>query len=150
MFCKFCGKQIDNDSLFCKHCGKELEKDSKKIYNITIYDNFQRRHDKFEINNGITFYELKAFLQNKGFIPFNIRIGSFNVYEIQEDNKVSVIFDESKESNKKIDCTIFEKYENPSLLIDYRQDIGYRDPGSFVCLYGCPVSNKIKNNEKGE
>ena len=24
MYCKFCGKEIDNDSTFCKHCGKAL------------------------------------------------------------------------------------------------------------------------------
>lgn len=24
MYCKFCGKEIDNDSTFCKHCGKSL------------------------------------------------------------------------------------------------------------------------------
>ena len=24
MFCKFCGKEIDEDSKFCRHCGEEL------------------------------------------------------------------------------------------------------------------------------
>lgn len=23
MYCKYCGHQIDSDSIFCKHCGKE-------------------------------------------------------------------------------------------------------------------------------
>jgi ABC-type dipeptide/oligopeptide/nickel transport system permease component len=30
MFCKYCGKQIDDDSTFCKHCGKSLV-EKKKI-----------------------------------------------------------------------------------------------------------------------
>lgn len=25
MYCKYCGQQIDDDSVFCKHCGKSLE-----------------------------------------------------------------------------------------------------------------------------
>ena len=25
MFCKFCGKEIENDSCFCRHCGASLE-----------------------------------------------------------------------------------------------------------------------------
>ncbi len=25
MYCKYCGKEIDEDSSFCKHCGKQLE-----------------------------------------------------------------------------------------------------------------------------
>lgn len=24
MFCKFCGKEVENDSLFCRHCGESL------------------------------------------------------------------------------------------------------------------------------
>ena len=24
MFCKYCGKEVDEDSIYCKHCGKEL------------------------------------------------------------------------------------------------------------------------------
>ena len=24
MFCRFCGKEIENDSLFCRHCGQSL------------------------------------------------------------------------------------------------------------------------------
>ena len=30
MYCKHCGKQIDDNSSFCKYCGKQL-KESKKI-----------------------------------------------------------------------------------------------------------------------
>lgn len=28
MFCKFCGKEIPDDSLFCKYCGKQFEQNT--------------------------------------------------------------------------------------------------------------------------
>lgn len=30
MYCKFCGKQIDDDSVFCVHCGKNLTENNKE------------------------------------------------------------------------------------------------------------------------
>ena len=29
MYCRFCGKQIDDDSVFCVHCGKKLTETNK-------------------------------------------------------------------------------------------------------------------------
>jgi len=29
MYCRFCGKQIDDDSVFCVHCGKNLTENNK-------------------------------------------------------------------------------------------------------------------------
>ena len=26
MFCRYCGKEIEEDSCFCKYCGKNIEK----------------------------------------------------------------------------------------------------------------------------
>ena len=26
MFCRYCGKEIEEDSYFCKYCGKNIEK----------------------------------------------------------------------------------------------------------------------------
>ena len=37
MYCKFCGKEIDDDSKFCKHCGKQLEENKiTKVDDNTI------------------------------------------------------------------------------------------------------------------
>ncbi len=27
MFCRYCGKEIEDDSVFCRYCGRELKKD---------------------------------------------------------------------------------------------------------------------------
>lgn len=37
MFCKHCGKEIDNDSIFCKHCGKNQSDNEVKIYPINFF-----------------------------------------------------------------------------------------------------------------
>ena len=42
MYCRFCGKQIENDSRYCKYCGKKLKKRrwrkyTKKKKKDTIY-----------------------------------------------------------------------------------------------------------------
>lgn len=37
MFCKYCGKEINNDSVFCRYCGKQVNESiklSKKQLNI--------------------------------------------------------------------------------------------------------------------
>ena len=37
MYCKYCGKQIDDDSKFCKECGKNLSSDtSNSSYSFSI------------------------------------------------------------------------------------------------------------------
>lgn len=36
MYCKFCGKKIDDDALFCKHCGKQLD---EKKSSVTLLNN---------------------------------------------------------------------------------------------------------------
>ena len=36
MFCKHCGKQIDEDSQYCKYCGKILESVNNQIINNVV------------------------------------------------------------------------------------------------------------------
>lgn len=38
MFCKYCGKEIENHSKFCKYCGKELS-DEAKVNNFNMNGN---------------------------------------------------------------------------------------------------------------
>jgi len=43
MFCKFCGKQIDNDSIFCSFCGTKQSTDLKP--QVQTEENFSHQHD---------------------------------------------------------------------------------------------------------
>ena len=40
MYCKFCGKEIDGDSLYCKHCGSNIATD--KLHNKALSGLFTR------------------------------------------------------------------------------------------------------------
>ena len=44
MFCKFCGKSIDDDSVFCSYCGKKLIKES------TITDSISKIESNEEVD----------------------------------------------------------------------------------------------------
>lgn len=34
MFCKYCGKEIDNDSKFCPYCGEEVDNEQNEVVEI--------------------------------------------------------------------------------------------------------------------
>lgn len=57
MFCRFCGKQIEEDSLFCKNCGKKVNEEGKinpLQNNISLKDKFVSLPQKYQI--GIIVY----------------------------------------------------------------------------------------------
>lgn len=37
MFCKYCGKEITNDSVFCSHCGKSQNSSNKTLANKPVW-----------------------------------------------------------------------------------------------------------------
>ena len=62
LFCRFCGKQIVDDSVFCPYCGKSLDEKEKEASQIkkeipiirvgsttkgTDYDNYKKRANSF-------------------------------------------------------------------------------------------------------
>lgn len=36
MFCKYCGKLVDNDSIYCRYCGRQIEKDNKSFKSVSM------------------------------------------------------------------------------------------------------------------
>ena len=64
MYCKYCGKLIDNDSIFCFKCGKRVAQDSeprKGMSSSAISSNdgrkIVRNGETLTIRNGILFDE---------------------------------------------------------------------------------------------
>ena len=47
MYCRFCGKQIDDDSVFCVHCGKNLTKTNKS-------DSKEQNHESNNLSQNTT------------------------------------------------------------------------------------------------
>ena len=46
MFCKYCGKEIDEDSKFCKHCGKRFEEEIKEEFDEEIKEEIEEIEEK--------------------------------------------------------------------------------------------------------
>ena len=45
MYCKYCGKAIDDDSVFCKHCGKVISDADKSEHIVANNENAKARDD---------------------------------------------------------------------------------------------------------
>lgn len=93
MFCKYCGKEIDNDALFCNHCGKEQEnrdtKDAKSssqnplfsipfaLYVMWFFVNYYLLHGDKYYYSGKYFFPFfhrsieRSYNDNFLFIPLN-------------------------------------------------------------------------------
>jgi uncharacterized membrane protein YvbJ len=58
MTCKYCGREIDKDSLFCEYCGKELNQEEKRV---PINDKLTMFHHKWK-NAFLSFVVLTIIL----------------------------------------------------------------------------------------
>ncbi len=79
MFCKFCGKEIDENSKFCPHCGKQLLGETRKQ---TINDNeilFTAKPVFIPIVTIISFIPIQLFMTVWGSVFF----GVFGVFAIK-------------------------------------------------------------------
>lgn len=50
MYCKHCGKEIDDTSTFCQHCGKKIEEEP---INIKVQENYTTAIEKEDKKNKI-------------------------------------------------------------------------------------------------
>lgn len=139
MFCKNCGKEIDNDSKFCKYCGEKFVKE-----NLVVVENKVTHINKeVSIDNIFTAQEFFNLLISEGIMPSTqIVLESCKIYkdghfvanyfterlylgELEKGNILSLVYDT-------------ELIRRPS-----RRD--FYDGRDMVCLYGCPNSRKNKN-----
>ena len=64
MFCKYCGKELTNDSIFCNYCGKKQGNASDRI---TIRFSIERRPGIYdlEVPSSISILNLKMLIASK-------------------------------------------------------------------------------------
>lgn len=72
MFCKFCGREINENSVFCPYCGNIVGEEKKDVQEAIIVDAFK---ETSEFNN-ITkiFAIISGIIAVVSFLPYNIYI----------------------------------------------------------------------------
>ncbi len=93
MTCKYCGREIDKDSLFCEYCGKELNREEREEKQITVNDKKTMFHQKGK--NAFLSFVVLAIIIILGFsiykLLFDDQIETDGiVYVINNDGTVSV------------------------------------------------------------
>lgn len=151
MFCKNCGKIIDDDSKFCKYCGANLI----NIKQINLINKTSSLCTKIELTN-TKIINFINYLFNNDYLPFNrIKKNSLIIYTNTEtlyiENKIN------KNLSEEMLFTLLNKENSNDVFIQYEQQIipiirkDYkRDYFDMRCLYGCPGSSRIQNKEKIE
>ena len=135
MFCKYCGKELTNDSIFCNYCGKKQGNASDRI---TIRFSIERRPGIYdlEVPSSISILNLKMLIASKC-------SGDVNGMKskIVLDNK-------GEELSEKYVCLSdieFDKEKDVFVFIPAyieRTIIRRGGFGDMRCLYGCPMSKE--------
>lgn len=53
MYCKYCGKMIEDDSIFCRYCGKDLSSESPNTtsnHEVRLYSRFTELSSKYQVS----------------------------------------------------------------------------------------------------
>lgn len=78
MFCRYCGKELEDDSRFCSKCGKQLVEDNNVVASTSNNSN-SKKEEKFE--DTIESYRKRAFpIVKDAFDRFNRAVAVHNIY----------------------------------------------------------------------
>ena len=140
MYCKKCGKIIDNDSVYCKYCGRKLE--FNKI-NITLIDIIKNQEVEIELED-CSIINLFSFLIKNKYIPTSKPNNMYYTLYLDDDN----IFIQNNKSNPEFSNTlvsdIIKEKQTKTFYIYYESRNEYFNARDMRCLYGCPGSNKVQ------
>ena len=67
MYCKHCGKEIDDNSTFCQHCGKKLVETKKVVIEFTKPNLDGAKDGIAKIQNGLANYDYKGLFSKQIF-----------------------------------------------------------------------------------
>lgn len=136
MFCKYCGKEVSNDSVFCKYCGKKLD-ETKKTKMIDIKVNVERLPgiNTISIPEDISLLNLKMLIASK--CSGDVDGMKSKLYLDRTDEEVSEHYAYLSELElKEDDIFIFvPRYIERTVI----RRGGFSD---MRCLYGCPMSRE--------
>lgn len=140
MFCKKCGKQIDNDSIFCKHCGTKLENSKIKV-NIT--DMIENKTFEVELEDCLIVNLFSYLFKNKLLTKYNTLNLNYTMYFDDEN----IFIQDNKLNPKYINTNLSEivNEEHNTFYFYYESKKNYFSANDMRCLYGCPNSKKIQD-----
>lgn len=72
MFCKFCGREINDNSVFCPYCGNVVGEEKKEEPEETIVDAFKETSDFNNITKILAI--ISGIIAIISFLPYNIYI----------------------------------------------------------------------------
>ncbi len=152
MFCKHCGKYLDEDSIFCKYCGTS----QAVMTSVGVVNKVNGRSGVLEIPSNITVDNFVSMLFAKGWIPNNaFTVSTLKITPVKDEDYVMYSSSGSSSQNKESLTETLAEHNSDDVFIYYEEkknvifdddDYYARRPyrGSNVCLYGCPSSEKIE------
>lgn len=153
MYCKNCGQLIDDNSAFCKYCGASQGISTK----IGIINERTGHSGEVEIDIRMSVSDFVSYLIKNGWIPnhstsissLTIRAGQDPQYYIYQSggnsqNK-STLIDTLADHNSE---DVIINYSEPVYIREERHYHNHRGWSDMVCLYGCPSSEKIEDNDE--
>jgi len=136
MFCKKCGKEVDNDSLFCSFCGAELKNSNEsKEDNAIITETDKKYVERPKKDNGdkiflIIFLSVVAFLIIVALIAFS---------KDSNDGETSTSYNSQKYNSVQL-SDIHQKEEKASFCT-----VLTAHSCTFRLCLKCSATEKLKN-----
>lgn len=135
MFCKQCGKEIDEDSKFCKYCGHKLNENLE----ICIVNVVTHISNIIDVGDLKTSQELFNLLIKNGLMPGKQEVlESCKLYN--QDNHFLANYFTDKLPYLKNGMTLYLIYDD--YIKENFRDRRQRNYDDMICLYGCPNSKK--------
>lgn len=127
MYCKYCGKEIANDSVFCQFCGKSLIESMSDNKEIESHDDINKSSENETYNVGTDDKTQEVVIKTQEDSPLHVEISK------KKENHSSIIANEIVGNLKMIGLAIIMTLSYVVLFSLIRIDclIGLKNPDDF-------------------